>query len=387
MNNDKILFVDDEQNILEGVRRDLFDTSYNISIALGGEEGLKMCMQEGPYLVVVSDMRMPLMDGVTFLARVKEKHPESIRIMLTGNADLETAIAAVNEGNIFRFMTKPCARETLVKVLDSSLAQYHLLRAEKELLENTFHAAINVLVEMLALTNPVAFSRATRIKYFAGKLAASLNLSDIWQYEVAAMLSQIGCVTIPPDVLEKVYTVQNLSLEEQEMLKKYPSIGHDLIAHIPRLETVARIIAKQQDDFNALDALANNVGSAPDIIGAAILRLAIDFDTLLSRGLSRGEIFLELNKNTKAYHPQLVVTIREIMPPAMERKVAMVKVKDLHKGMILERDVKTKQGLLLAKKGQEISSTMCVMFENRLQQHSIDESILVAVPVGLKEGA
>jgi len=112
-------------------------SEFHIEIAGGSEAGLQVLTRDGPFAVVVSDLRMPVMDGVQFLSRVKAVSPDSIRVMLTGQADLNAAIAAVNEGNIFRFLTKPCPPATMSKVLEASLEQYRLVTAERELLQNT----------------------------------------------------------------------------------------------------------------------------------------------------------------------------------------------------------------------------------------------------------
>jgi len=378
--DDKILFVDDEQNLLDGIKRELFD-SYDITTALGGKEGLEILKDESPFSVVVSDMRMPEMDGVTFLSQVSEKYPESVRVMLTGNTDQETAIKAVNEGHIFRFINKPCPTEMLKNILDSAIKQYHLIIAEKELLESTLQGGINMLVDILSLTNPVAFSRATRVKYFVRELAIDLHLPNLWQYEVSAMLSQIGCVTIPADILEKLYTNHDLSNEEQKMLGQYPSIGHDLIINIPRLESVARIIKNQQKDFNILNTQKDGKLSNQEIIGAAILRLAIDFDTFLFQGLSRTDAFEKLSLNTNAYHPKLISSLKAIKPPTIKKKTVTVLIKDLQAGMILKNDLTTKQGMLLAKKEQEITHTMKLMLENYLRQRNIEDGILISISV------
>ena len=380
----RILFVDDEQNLLDGIQRILFK-QYDISTALSGDAGLKCIANNGPYAVVVSDMRMPVMDGVTFLAKVKEASPESIRIMLTGTTDLNTAIAAVNEGNIFRFVSKPCSKTTLENVLNAAIEQYHLIHAEKELLENTLQGGINVLVDILALTNPVAFCHAARIKYFVGELVRVLKLENSWQYKVAAMLSQIGCVTIPPDVLEKVYFETHLDPIEKDMLDQYPIIGHDLIAHIPRLEVIASMIAHQRRDLDDNDRSEAIEQMPKDVLGAAILRIAIDYDTLLSQGLTREAVIKKLIENEKRYHPTLLLNIHKVLPPVMEKRVTVTPIKNLFKGMILESDVMTKKGLLLAKKGQEVSHTMCVMFENHLKQKNIDETISVSILTPPKE--
>lgn len=378
MAHDKILLVDDEERLLDAVRRDLGEEGYAIDTAISGMAGLERLASDGPYAVVVSDMRMPEMDGISFLSKVKEKYPASVRLMLTGNADLHTAIAAVNEGNIFRFLSKPCSSELLMKVLDAALNQYHLQEAERELLEDTFHGGINVMVDILALTNPVAFSRATRIKYLAKELARSLNLKDVWQYEVAALLSQLGCVTIPPHTLEKVYTGQDLTDEEKEMLAENPTIASDLIESIPRLEPVAHMIKNQMQDYTALADTAQQE-TFHTAFGAAILRIAIDVDTMLSRGLTRAELFAELKKKPNAYHPDLIDELRRIALPELEKQVKKVHIEELHSQMILAEDVETSYGLLLAKKGQAVTPTMRIMFGNHLKQKSIEESILVAI--------
>src|ERR1700733_8122058 len=102
--SNRILCVDDDINILEGYQRAL-RKEFDITTAPGGEEALVKIRDEGPFAVVVSDMRMPGMDGIQLLTRIKQVAPESVRIMLTGNADQQTAMNAVNEGNIFRFLT------------------------------------------------------------------------------------------------------------------------------------------------------------------------------------------------------------------------------------------------------------------------------------------
>ncbi|MFH1417727.1 MAG: response regulator, partial [Planctomycetota bacterium] len=132
----KILCVDDDPNILNAYRRGL-RRLFEIETAEGGAEGLEAIASQGPFAVVVSDMRMPGMDGIQFLTAVKKRAPESVRIMLTGNADQQTAMDAVNEGSIFRFLTKPCPPEHLAKALTAGIEQYRLITAEKELLGKT----------------------------------------------------------------------------------------------------------------------------------------------------------------------------------------------------------------------------------------------------------
>jgi DNA-binding NtrC family response regulator len=154
-----VLCVDDEPKILEGVALHL-RRHYRISMATSGTEGLAIVGGSDPPAVVVSDMRMPEMDGATFLGKVKEQAPDIVRLLLTGQADMTSAIAAVNQGQIFRFLTKPCNAQTLLAAIAAAAEQYRLLTAERELLEKTLRGSIKALTEVLSLANPLIFGRA-----------------------------------------------------------------------------------------------------------------------------------------------------------------------------------------------------------------------------------
>ena len=131
---EKILLVDDEQSILDAFHRQL-RKKYHMETALSGSEGMEKIAESGPFAVIISDMRMPVMDGIAFLSEVRQVAPESVRMMLTGNSDQHTAIEAVKHGAIFRFLTKPCSPENFAEALDAGLEQYRLIAGEKELLK------------------------------------------------------------------------------------------------------------------------------------------------------------------------------------------------------------------------------------------------------------
>jgi DNA-binding NtrC family response regulator len=141
---EKVLFVDDDRNLLASCERS-FRRKFTVETAEGGEAALQAIAERGPFAVVVSDRQMPGMDGIQLLSLVRQRAPDTVRIMLTGNVDLEGAIKVVNEGNIFRFLTKPCALEILGKAVEDALAQYRLVTAEKELLNKTLSGSIKLL--------------------------------------------------------------------------------------------------------------------------------------------------------------------------------------------------------------------------------------------------
>ena len=206
----KVLFVDDDVNILASFKRRLRG-SFDISTVTGGAEGLEVLEKEGPVAVVISDQRMPGMDGIEFLGEVKKLAPDTVTMMLTGNTDLTTAIEAVNQGSVFRFFTKPCPPENMANAIETGLKQYNLVRAERDLLEQTLAGSVKVLIDVLSLVNPDAFRKTRLLRKWMLQVAKRMDLSYVWELDIAATLSPIGLITIPPEITAKVQEGTNLS--------------------------------------------------------------------------------------------------------------------------------------------------------------------------------
>ncbi|KPK74639.1 MAG: hypothetical protein AMJ79_13555 [Phycisphaerae bacterium SM23_30] len=377
--SEKILFVDDDSNLLDSYKRQL-RKRFQMATALGGEEGLEIIAHKGPFAVVVSDMKMPEMDGIQFLAQVRERYPEAVRMMLTGNADLQTAVDAVNEGHIFRFLTKPCSPKELTAALESALEQFHLLKTEQKLLENTLRACIRVLTEILSLVNPTAFSRASRIKNYILHMAKELRLPNVWRFEVAALLSQIGCVTLPQVILNKIYGRRELNYTEQKMFNSHPRVGCKLLANIPRLELVARMIAGQLDSFQEQPDIKT---LTPDeqivVIGAQMLKIAIDFDQLVVRTISPGGALTILRKRKKDYNPRILDTLNSFKGSEIEVEVKECTVEELEIGMITDEHIKSNKGTMLVPMGHEVTYTVLERLRNFAKGVGVREPIRVRV--------
>ncbi|MEO2046534.1 MAG: HD domain-containing phosphohydrolase [Pirellulales bacterium] len=273
--NHKILLVDDDLNILQGYKRQLRKL-FQLEIAIGGKEGLKLVSKEDPFAVIVSDMQMPKINGIQFLNEVRTVAPNSVRMMLTGNADQKTAMDAVNDGQIFRFLTKPCSPEAFIKALEAGIEQYRLVTVEQELLSKTLTASVRVLTEVLSLVNPTAFGHTTKVRRLARQICQELKVDNAWEIELAAMLSQVGCVTIPETTLAKLSFGEKLTMEERRIYHGHPQVGHDLIAKIPRLENVAKIIARQNIHFDESGIFDDDLIEDPVVLGSYILNVAID---------------------------------------------------------------------------------------------------------------
>ncbi len=158
-----ILCVDDEPRVTEGLAL-LLRRDYRVVTAAGGHEALQRLLEIGAPAAVVSDMRMPGMDGAALLKRVRQLYPETTRILLTGEPGRDAAVSAINEGQIFRFLTKPCAPEQVRAAIEAGVTYHRLLTAEKTLLQETLVGCIKALIDVLAITNPVALGRCNRVK-------------------------------------------------------------------------------------------------------------------------------------------------------------------------------------------------------------------------------
>lgn len=382
--NRKILCVDDDPNILQGFKRAL-RKDFEIYLAEGGEEGLATIAKEGPFAVIVSDMRMPGMDGVQFLLRVKQKAPDSVRIMLTGNADQQTAMDAVNEGNIFRFLTKPCSPEMLAKSLNAGIEQYRLITAEKQLLEQTLNNSLQVMVEILALVNATAFSRSTRIKRLVADIARRVGIQNIWELEIAAMLSQLGCITVPEETLIKLSKCIQLTENELHLYQEHPQVGHHLIARIPRLETVAEIIAHQNKTL--LDeSKTSEPRSETAKIGAHVLKVVLDYDKLLLYGDLPHKAVRELFTRAGWYDQAVLNALKEIIDERVEEYVSIqIEMVDLKAGMILDESIVSNTGVALLTTGNEITSPLMMRLKTFAQAKMIKDRIQVRVPVSILE--
>ncbi len=374
---EKILCVDDDFNILRGLRRNL-RKQFVIETSLDGASGLEAVDRRGPFAAIVSDMQMPGMNGARFLAEVRKRAPDSIRVLLTGQADIASAIAAVNEGHIFRFLTKPCPPETLIHTLEAALAQYRLVTAERTLLEKTLHGSVKVLTDVLALVNPVAFGRASRLKRYARHIATRLGLPDVWQFEVAAMLSQLGCVVLPADTLEKLNTGQPLSADEQKRVAKHPDLGADLLRHIPRLEAIAAMIARQHDPAADAASLQDSQQRDVILIGAHLLSVMLTFDQLVNRGVSQKDALAALQTRPDTYG--IVAAFNGLDLEEGELTVRMATVRDLYPGMVLGEDIRTKTGALVLAKGHEVTQMMRERLYRYTRNVEVLEPFRVLVP-------
>jgi CheY-like chemotaxis protein len=376
LKSEKILLVDDEPNVLESLKRQLRNR-FEIKTAQSGEEALDALKSCGPFSLIVSDMRMPGMDGVQLLSRVKDMYPETVRIMLTGNADQETAVAAANSGQIFRFLTKPCSTATLATALALGVRQHNLIIAEKELLNDTLKGSMKVLSELLSQVNATVFGAGSRIKDLVVRLCEQLQVDNSWEYEIAALMSQVGCITLPPDILHKLYAGVELSLDERQMYERHPEVGRKLFAHIPRMEIVADMIGMQLHSMNEYETVSSVDTEA--CLGAQMLKVAIDYDLLSYQGLNQNDILQRMKKMPDVYNQEILDALERMKIKVVRGKVVNLKVKDIQTGMVAEEDVFANNGVLIIPRGQVVTWPILQGLDNFSKQVGIQEPICMSI--------
>jgi response regulator RpfG family c-di-GMP phosphodiesterase len=379
--SNKILFVDDEVPILDGFKR-ILHREFQVETAVGGEQGLASIRNNGPYAVVISDMRMPGMNGAEFLAQVRETAPDTVRMLLTGYASLDGAIDAVNQGNIFRFLTKPCSREVLKAAIEAGLAQYRLVTVERELLETTLMASIKVLTEVLSAASPEAFGRSMRIARYVRHMVAKFALSSPWRFEAAAMLSQLGCVTLDPEFVKMSYVAETLSPQDRARFATHPEAAKNLLVNIPRLEPVAWMISQQlthQIKASSSDGMPSVEGDI--LLGARILKLAVAMDGFRMMGLSYDEAFARIRNRHTEFGLDLIEALADIQPEITSMELRRVPVTKLITGMILQQEIRTKTGMLVVPNGQELTHALLIKLNNYAVAGTIGKDVMMLVPV------
>ncbi|MEW6173413.1 MAG: HD domain-containing phosphohydrolase [Bacillota bacterium] len=378
---EKILFVDDDPNILAGFQRNLRHY-FEIVTAESGAAGQGMLKGQGPFAVVVSDLRMPQMDGIQFLSLARQVAPDTVRVMLTGYADLQVAMDAINEGNIFRFLTKPCSTEDFLRVLNAAVEQYRLVTAERELLEKTLWGSIKMLIEILSLLNPVAVTQASRRRNIARRIGIRLKVAKLWELELAAMLAQIGYVTIPPSILEKRARGESLTEKEEKVFLSYPQVGRNLLANIPRLEGVAEAIAYQLKQYDG-DGFPedNRKGKAIPFI-ARVLKVVLDYDALAQKGKTGTEALETMRGAAQWYDPEILGALEAETLSATEGFIVKTVVLDeLLPGMVLADDIRDHRGVMLVPKGYEITEVLKARLLNFARFGSVTEPIKILEPI------
>jgi response regulator RpfG family c-di-GMP phosphodiesterase len=399
-----ILCVDDEPSILSALRRLFRTKGFQVRVADGGQAGLEVLASE-PIDLVISDMRMPEMDGVMFLEQVRQRWPDTMRLLLTGYADITSIMGAINRGEIYRYIAKPWddndiilivrgalqqrameqeqrrlqalikAQNDELKLLNSSLEvkvaertadlkqSNSALQSANEQLKNNFITSIKIFTSLIELRASHLAGHSRRVADLARRLAQKLALSNKAAQEVfvAGLLHEIGKVGFDDDMLNT--PVAMLNTAQLQAFRKHPSRAAQLLFPLPELKGAAETIASQLERFDGSGYPDGLTGKSIPI-GARVLLVASDYDSLQIGTLTQRKLVpakaLEaiMDGRGKSYDPEVVNALAYLMGEA-EQLAGMArpavdaprKVRDLLPGMVLSRDLLTPSGLLMLTAG------------------------------------
>jgi len=408
-----LLFVDDETNILNSMRRLFRPHGYRIFVAESGAKGLEIIARENVDLVI-SDMRMPEMDGARFLAQVKLRSPGTVRILLTGYADMESTIAAINQGEIYRYITKPWEDDEVValvagaleikrlerdkarlealalrqneelKILNQTLEQRVLdrtaalqktmlsLNAAHDKLKKNFMTSIKVFSNLMELREGTVAGRARRVAEHAFKVARQMKLSDEEAQDVmvAGLLHEIGKFGLPDKLLHKPFT--QLNSEERALVMKHPVKGQTALMALEQLNGAAKLIRHQHERYDGM-GYPDGLSGLNIPLGARILAIAVDYEALLKGELHSHALSAEqalafiAEARGKRYDPVLAGSFIGLIGGLdVADVVAELKLRpiQLQAGRILSRDIISRDGVLLLSKDHRLDERVIIQIQH-----------------------
>ncbi len=349
----EVLCVDDEIEVLNGLRM-ILRRNYNVTVTESAHQALEYLKTE-KYSIILSDMRMPEMNGADFLAKAKRISPNSVRMLLTGYSDLNAAIDAINKGQVYRFLTKPCPPDQLLNIFDDAAHQYSLITAEKELLHKTLKGSVTVLAEILSIVDPETADAVSGLRSVLVSIAKELEYAKQWDLEIAYLISSIGIVTIPSELRQKAKSNEALTEDEADLIGRVPEIGAKLISHIPRMETVAEIVRYQAKNFDGSGFPRDSVRGDKIPLGSRILRILKDYD--LAENIQKtDEWYKRLKTDETTYDPDVVkvfIKYANLLPTSFE--LVEIDPRRLRTGDRLIDPVTTDKGRLLLAAGMRIN--------------------------------
>lgn len=370
--DDLVLFVDDDENILSAFRRQYQDV-FNLVTASSPREALQLLSASSHFKVMVTDFQMPVMTGVELCRRVESFAPDLVRIILTGDADVSSALQAVNDGHVFRYLLKPCETATFVRCVREALAYAASRRSERALLEGTVIDCLDLLTQVLSLTAPNVFDRAIAVRNIARRLSAAVGATRRWEIEAAALLLSVGKVSLPSTILDRVQRCDALEPGQSELVGCHASFGAELIRSVEKFDAVAELVALQdRADFTGLPH--GSLREALEIVVAA--RILDEREPLRLAGATPDEV---LKSCRAGWSLALLEAARSLSIDETETEVRALSASALRAGMVLEHDALGKDGAVVMAKGQTLAVSHLMRLTNHRRLGQLSEPLHVRV--------
>jgi len=369
-----IMIVDDSPANLKLLEDMLRQHGYEVQAFPRGKLALAAARQDPPDLFLL-DINMPEMSGYEVCEQLKSSELLSgiPVIFLSALSSIEDKVKGFESGGVV-YISKPFQFEEVQARVDTHVELRHARQAEHDLLEGTLGGIVETLWELVQLTSPVLALRSRAVRDIVLWMTKRMGIKNPWQYELAATLCLVGCVALPDEVFERAYRGQNLSPDEEKMFRAHPEITARLLSKIPRLDVVAGIIRGQQGP----EAEASDTGQATR--GAQMLHLAMELDRRLHRGVTARSALAELRASSQ-FDPGMLDALESYSPAKAEFDVRRVPIQELRDGMVLEKDVWSKnRKLLILLGGTILTETWIERLANFAKLRCVEEMQSVRVP-------
>ncbi|MCC6396794.1 MAG: response regulator [Bacteroidetes bacterium] len=398
--NNRVLYVDDEEPLLAAFSSLLRREHVEVTTLHAPQEIETVLQREGPFAMVFSDLRMPGMDGVAVLEHVAKTHPHTMRVLVTGFADHESTIRAINDGGIQRYISKPWEDRTLRELVREGVRAHnleshntHLLEelktrneAMKELLQGTLAGSTRILSDLVGHVNPEAAAQVDRIRR-AGKtvLAMLPNVGSLERWEAlrAFDLFNLGIAALPAWILVGLTKHGLSSIERFPHATTHNLLASDMLKEIPRFEGVARIIRLQQKDYDGSGPPAEDVVAGVEIpLGARILHVLIDLDRQSTRHFRGRAVLEQMARHPEKYDVSIIRTLLEGKSASQPSAMSTVhSLDELQTGALLLNDIVTEDGQILLRKGMILSDGALVM----IRQWARHDTVVLPIQVQLEQ--
>ena len=354
-------------NLFSSVLKD----RYGVETARSGEEALQMLKTDAGFSVIVSDVYLPGISGIDLLKQCAKLTPDTVRISLTGSPDRDTVVESVNEGNVFRFVSKPVRVDVLAEIIEAAVQRYEGQRVERDLMETTVRTSVTLLLEVLATLDPASFELSQRVRSSVRQFARFTRLPNVWELELAASLARIGTVALPPDIVRKAGRKQPLTAREAELFGQVPHLGSQLLKQIPRMDRVAQSIRYQAKNFDGSGTPHDGLARSSIPLGARLVRLFTDRALLEVDRVVGEEAYQAMLARSGAYDPALLEASFRHFPDnilsaaVVDQNVRTVVAEDLQPDATLVAEIRNTDGMLLVAAGTRLTP----LIVQRVQTH------------------
>lgn len=278
-----ILAVDDEKNNLSLIKRTL-RSDYEILLASSGEEALRIVEEKGNEIsLIVSDQKMPYMEGTDLFKKISEEHPDIIKILLTGHSNVDILVNAINECHLFQYILKPFEPEQLCMIVQNGIQTYEMSSSKTQILQDLselFYKTIKSIAQALDAKDPYTHGHSMRVTLYALALSKKLNLSDemLEEIETTGLLHDIGKIAIPEKILLKP---GKLTDEEFEVIKTHPELGEKLVDGIDKLKIISNWLKSHHEKYDGTGYPEKLAGEAIPL-SSRIIAIADTYDAMTS---------------------------------------------------------------------------------------------------------